>query len=151
MILFPSQGHRTMKNYEFKEHAADIIARAYGDTLEEAFAAAARAMFDIITGGSEIMAVRPYEVKAESIDREGLLVGFLSELIVLHETENVVLDQFQVILDGDHRLTAVCLGEPFDPARHGGGTPVKGVSYYLMEIEEGEPGQPCHVQVLFDV
>jgi SHS2 domain-containing protein len=140
-----------MKNYEFKEHTADIIARAYGNTHEEAFAAAARAMFDIITGGSEIEAVREYEVEAKSIDLEGLLVGFLSELIVLHETENVVLDQFKVTFDSDLRLTAVCLGEPFDPARHGGGTPVKGVSYYLMEIEKGEQGQPCHVQVLFDV
>jgi len=140
-----------MKNYEFKEHTADIIARAYGNTLEEAFAAAAQAMFDIITGGSEIKAVGKYEVKAESIDLEGLLVGFLSELIVLHETESVVLDQFQVVFDGDHRLTAVCLGESFDPARHGGGTPVKGVSYYLMEIEKGDQGCPCHVQVLFDV
>jgi SHS2 domain-containing protein len=140
-----------MIRYEFKEHTADIIARAYGDTLEEAFAAAARAMFDIVTNGSEIKAVNKYEVKAESIDLEGLLVGFLSELIVLHETENVVLEQFQVVLDGDHGLTAVCLGEPFDPARHGGGSPVKGVAYHQMEIEKGDQGRPCHVQVLFDV
>jgi len=140
-----------MKRYEFKEHTADIIARAYGDTLEEAFAAAGRAMFDIITGGSKIRAIDKHEIKVESIDREGLLVGFLSELIVLHETDNVVLDQFQVAFDGDLKLTAVCLGEPFDPARHGGGSPVKGVSYHQMEIEKGGQGHSCHVQVLFDV
>ena len=139
------------KRYEFIEHTADIAIKAYGDTLEEAFATAAGAMFDIITNGSEINAVDKHEIKAESIDREGLLVGFLSELIVLHETENVVLEQFHVVLDGDLKLTAVCLGEPFDPARHGGGSPVKGVSYHMMEIEKGDRGRPCHVQVLFDV
>lgn len=140
-----------MKPYEFKEHTADIIARAYGATLEEAFGNAARAMFDIITGGTEIQAVDQYELKVESIDLEGLLVGFLSQLIVLHETENVVLSQFQVAIDGDRKMTAVCLGETFAPKRHGGGTQVKGVSYHLMEIEKGGEKELCHVQVLFDI
>jgi SHS2 domain-containing protein len=140
-----------MQPYEFKEHTADIIARAYGATIEEAFANAARAMFDIITGGSEIKAVDKHEFTVESIDLEGLLVGFLSQLIVLHETENVVLARFVVSLQDERHLHTVCLGEPFDPTRHGGGSPVKGVSYHMMEIEKGGQGRPCHVQVLFDV
>jgi len=140
-----------MKDYEFKEHTADIIAKAHGHTLEQAFAAAARAMFDIITGGAMIRPLQEYEVTVESIDLEGLLVTFLSDLIVLHETENVVLDQFQVTFDGDTKLTAVCRGEMFDRVRHGDGAHVKGVSYHLMEVVRGEHGQPCHVQVLFDI
>lgn len=140
-----------MKNYEFKEHAADIIARAHGHTLEQAFAAAARAMFDIITGGAMIRPLQEYELTVESIDLEGLLVTFLSELIVLHETENVVLDHFQVTFESDTRMTAVCRGENFDPARHSDGAQVKGVSYHLMEVVRGEHGKPCHVQVLFDI
>ena len=140
-----------MKNYEFKEHTADIIARAHGHTLEQAFAGAARAMFDVITGGAIIRPLQEYELTAESIDLEGLLVTFLSDLIVLHETENVVLDQFQVTFEGDTRLTAVCRGENFDRGRHGDGTPVKGVSYHLMEVVRGEHGKPSHVQVLFDI
>ncbi len=140
-----------MKDYEFKEHTADIIARAHGHTLDQAFAGAARAMFDIITGGAMIRPLQEYELTVKSIDLEGLLVTFLSELIVLHETENVVLDQFQVTLDGDTGLTAICRGENFDRARHGDGTQVKGVSYHLMEVVRGEHGKPCHVQVLFDI
>jgi len=140
-----------MKPYEFKEHTADIIARAYGDTLGEAFAAAARAMFDLITSGAEIRTVEEHKIEVESIDLEGLLVTFLSDLIVLHETENLVFDQFQVTLDGEHRLTAACRGEKFDTKRHGGGTAVKGVSYHLMEIEKSAAQGPCHVQVLFDI
>jgi len=140
-----------MKPYEFKEHTADIIARAYGDTLGEAFAAAARAMFDLIASGAEIRMVEEHKIEVESIDIEGLLVTFLSDLIVLHETENMVFDQFQVTLDGDRKLSAVCRGEKFDPKRHGGGTSVKGVSYHLMEIEKGDNRGPCHVQVLFDI
>jgi SHS2 domain-containing protein len=140
-----------MKPYEFKEHTADIIARAYGDTLEEAFAAVARAMFDLITAGADIQATQEHEFEIESIDLEGLLVTFLSDLIVLHETEDMVFDQFQVTLDGEHRLSAICRGEKFDPRRHGGGTAVKGVSYHLMEIEKSDNQGPYHVQVLFDI
>jgi SHS2 domain-containing protein len=140
-----------MQDYEFKEHTADIIARAHGHTLEQAFGAAARAMFDVITGGAMIRPLQEYEIAVESIDIEGLLVTFLSELIVLHEIENVVLDKFQVTFDGDLKLTALCRGETFDQARHGGGAQVKGVSYHLMEVVRGEHGQPCHVQVLFDI
>ena len=67
-----------MKKYEFIEHTADIAIKAYGDTLEEAFAAAAEAMFDIITAGSEIEADKNISFAVESIDLEGLLVYFLS-------------------------------------------------------------------------
>ncbi len=140
-----------MKLYEFKDHTADIIARAYGRTLEEAFASAAQAMFDVITGGAEIRAVQQYELEVESIDPEGLLVGFLSELIVLHETEGVVLAEFRVEFRDGTSLKAVCGGEPFDPTRHADGTPVKGISYHMMEIENGDGDRPCQVQVLFDV
>jgi len=140
-----------MKPYEFREHTADIIARAYGDTLDEAFAAAARAMFDLITSGAEIRTLDEHQIEVESIDLEGLLVTFLSDLIVLHETENMVYDEFRVTLDGERKLSAFCRGEKFDPKRHGGGTAVKGVSYHLMEIEKSTAQGPCHVQVLFDI
>ncbi len=139
-----------MKPYEFKDHTADIIARAYGATLEEAFGSAARAMFHVITGGAEIGRSQQLEFEVESIDVEGVLVGFLSDLIVLHETENIVLGEFEVTLDGN-RLKAICYGEPFDFGKHGEGTPVKGVSYHMMEIEPGGNGEPAHVQVLFDI
>jgi len=43
-----------MKKYEFIEHTADICIKAHGDTLEEAFASDADAMFDIITARSKI-------------------------------------------------------------------------------------------------
>jgi SHS2 domain-containing protein len=140
-----------MKPYEFRDHTADIIACAHGDTLEQAFANTARAMFDIITGGTEIAGVREYRLEVDSIDVEGLLVSFLSDLIVLHETENVVLNEFEIKLPGENRLVAVCRGEPFDPDKHGEGTPVKGVSYHMLEIKPGGHGKPWQVQVLFDI
>jgi SHS2 domain-containing protein len=140
-----------MKPYEFKDHTADIIARANGATLTDAFAAAAQAMFDVITGGAQIAGELAFEFEVESIDREGLLVGFLSDLIVINETENVVLGKFEIELIDNKHLRATVRGERFNPEKHGEGTQVKGISYHLMEISND-----CHqgtwtVQVLFDV
>jgi len=140
-----------MKPYEFIEHTADVIVKAYGRTLEEAFAHAALGMFDIITTGAAVRSEREISFEVSSIDREGLLVRFLSELIVLHEVEPFVAAAITVTFGEGYSLKAVARGERFDVERHGGGTPVKGVSYHLMEISAGNPGAPCHVQVLFDI
>jgi SHS2 domain-containing protein len=140
-----------MKPYEFIDHTADIIARAHGATLPEAFASAACAMFDVITGGAGITGEHRFDLEVESVDREGLLVGFLSELIVIHETQQVVLGRFEVEFLDNTRLRAVGFGEPFDPEKHGEGTHVKGVSYHMMEIIEHHEERTWTVQVLFDI
>ncbi|MFH1374199.1 MAG: archease [bacterium] len=140
-----------MKRYELIDHTADIAIKAYGATLEEAFACIAGAMFDIITDEATITSLRRIELEVESDDRESLLVAFLSGLIVKHEVESLVLNHFAVTFVGENRLKASAWGEQFDETRHGGGTHVKGVSYHMMEIVDGKGETPCHVQVLFDV
>jgi len=140
-----------MKRYEYIEHTADIVARAYGDSLDEAFAAAAEAMFGVIAGRSIVQATTRVTLQVESIDLPGLLVAFLSELIVINETDSLVLTDFSVRLFDDTHLEASAGAEAFDLGRHGEGMPVKGISYHMLEIETGTPGQPCVVQVLFDV
>jgi SHS2 domain-containing protein len=141
-----------MKRFELIDHTADIAIRAYGDSLPEAFAAAAEALFSLITGESEIAATRQVHLEVSSIDIEGLLVGFLSELLVQFEVQQMVLTDFEVTLADQSHLTAIARGENFDENRHGHGYHVKGVSYHMMEIEENsESGDPSHVQVLFDI
>ena len=140
-----------MRRYEFIDHTADAAVKAYGQNIEEAFASAALAMFDIITGGAEIEPKERTQFAVESIDREGLLVRFLSELIVLHEGEGRVFSDFRVSFEDWFQLTAEMGSEPFDPERHAQGIQVKGVSYYMMEIVDGTPDEPAHVQVLFDI
>ncbi len=140
-----------MKRYELIEHTADIAIRAYGETLEEAFAEAANAMFDLITGGGDIEAREEKAFDIDAIDEEGLLVNFLSHLIVIHEVERLVLKDFVVTFTGNHGLHARAHGERFDPARHGSGVSIKGVSYHMMEITAPKEGTPASVQVLFDV
>jgi SHS2 domain-containing protein len=140
-----------MKLYEFLDHTGDIAIRAHGDNLGAAFGNAARAMFEIITGCREIAATEVVTFEVESVDRPGLLVGFLSELIVRHEVDRLVFGQFDIAITDNHHLQATARGEIFDPDRHGDGTQVKGVSYHMMEIVDGSDGGHSSVTVIFDV
>lgn len=83
------------RDHRFLEHTADIGIRATGETLEDAFAAAAEGLAELLGAwfpgeGEE----RPVEVEAP--DREALLVGWLDELLYLHETGDLVFGGFQV-------------------------------------------------------
>lgn len=139
------------KRYEYFEHTADIGIRAAGVTLSDAFAVVAKAMFDIISDDSFVGSNRAVTIEAESIDTEGLLVDFLSKLIVVHEVENMLFSDFEIRMEKPDMLTAICRGEKFDPQRHRSGHHVKGVSYHMMEINESDDGSGCQIQILFDV
>lgn len=141
-----------MKRHEMFEHTADLGLTAYGANLPEAFAAAGEALFAVITGDSNIASETETMLEVESIDLEGLLVGFLSELLVKFEVEQLVLTDIEVTLHGSTKLTAKARGEKFDETRHGHGHHVKGVSYHLMEIvDNGDSGDESYVKVLLDV
>ena len=140
-----------MKHFEFLEHTADIIVKGTGDTPEEAFEAAAEGMFSVISDINKVEAKDKKEFKVESIDREGLLVAFLSRLIYLHEVDHFVIKQCSVSFQSENMLKAVVRGEKFDDSRHEHGMHVKAVSYHMLEIVNGKSGEPSYVQVLIDV
>ncbi len=140
-----------MKRYESLEHTADMLIRAYGDSLAEAYAASADALFDIITGHAVITPETSTSFEIEGMDAESLLVRFLSELIVRHEVDRVVMGNFEVNLLSGRKLTAVADVEAFSEQRHAGGMHVKAVAYHLLEISGESPLGQSSVQVLFDI
>ncbi len=140
-----------LKSYEFLDHTADIIVKGTGDTLEEAFAAVAEGMFAVITGGAAVVAAETVELEVASIDLPGLLVAFLSELIVCHEVDGLVLAEFEVEFTAKNALRATGRGEKFDRKKHGEGIQVKGASYHMLEINPPRRGCPASARVLFDI
>jgi len=91
------------------------------------------------------------QFEVQAVDTDGMLVGFLSQLIVLHETEDWVFGDFDVQFTKENCLAATARGEKFDFNRHGGGIQVKGVSYHMMKISDATSDQPACAQVLFDI
>jgi len=138
-----------MKRFEFAEHTADIIVRGYGSTLEEAFAATAEGMFAVMTDRSPVSPEQVISLDVESIDREALLITFLSKLILTLEIDGIVLGDLSVQFDGPCTLRAVGRGEKFDREKHGHGIAVKGVSYHMLRVDDTP--DDCKVQVLLDI
>lgn len=138
--------NKNMRKYEFIEHTADIGIKAYGKNLSEAFENAALGMFDIISDTTKIDSVGEYmiELKADNIDQ--LLVDWLSELLYIHETKNVLLTSFNVELD-KNKLRARVYGEKLDKKKHPIKNEIKAVTYHILEVNE----KKGYVQVLFDI
>jgi SHS2 domain-containing protein len=138
-----------MKKYDLIDHTADVGLKAYGKTLSEAFENAAKGMFDIITDKSEIESVGQFNIKLEAPDLKQLLVDWLSELLYIHSSQNLVFGFFK--LDVDEKkpgLSATVFGEKLDISKHKIGNEIKAVTYHMLEVKKKKP---YHVQVLFDI
>ncbi|RME52330.1 archease [Candidatus Woesearchaeota archaeon] len=140
----------TNKPYEFLDHTADVKFRAYGKTLEEAFANAAKALFSVIT---DINNVKPKYIKrvgVKSTRLRSLLYDFLEELVTLQDTEGFLLHDVESLhIDKDHlHLSAALAGDTYqgqyDIACH-----IKAVTYSDMEIKK--EGNTWVVQVVPDI
>jgi SHS2 domain-containing protein len=138
-----------MKKYDLIEHTADVAIKAYGKNLSEAFENAAKGMFDIITDKSEVESTGQYTIELEAPDLEQLLVDWLSELLFLNASQNLVFSFFKVNLDGGNKkLSADVFGERYNISKHKMGVEIKAVTYHMLEVRNKSP---YHVQVLFDI
>lgn len=135
-----------MKRFEELDHTADVGIRAYGRTLDELFENVAAGMFSLITDLDTVKPVGEYEVKIASKDVKSLLFDYLSELLFLHETQKVLLGEF----DAKVRKLAVdsrARGERIDRKRHPLHLAVKAVTYHAMEVDP----KKGVAQVIFDI
>lgn len=132
--------------YERLEHTADVLIKAFGNSIEECFGNAAYAMLDTILDAS---AVEPLKTVRFSIDGDNLydmLYNFLSELLYLFDAEHFVPVEFKISFS-QNTLTCESKGEQYNPVKHDPKTEIKAVTYHKMEIDLNEPS----ITVLFDV
>jgi SHS2 domain-containing protein len=141
--------------YEMLDHTSEAKFRAYGKTLEEAFANAAKAMFAVMINPKEVKGVIQKDISVEiKGDKKALLYDFLEELIILTDSEGFLLHDVEVQINaseegsGKITLTAKCtgdkVGEQYDASGH-----VKAATYDEMIIE-GTP-EGWMIQVVVDV
>lgn len=133
-------------DYELVEHTADTGILVRAPTLPELFERAAAAMFDVM---ADLDTVRPSEtaeaVEVEAIDRETLLVAWLSELLGRAMAAGRIYGAFEIESLDDDRLTGRVWGEPLDVERHGFRTEVKAVTYHHLLVSEDREGWSARV------
>lgn len=133
------------KRYETLSHTADVMIRAFGNSLEECFENAGYAMFDQIADLSKIEPKQSVKFDVEGDEPEQLLVDYLSELLYLFDAEYLLLSEFHITYDGE-MLIVNAKGEKVDKKRHELRKNLKAVSYHAIEVAP-EKG---YVKVLFD-
>lgn len=136
------------KEFEIVDHTADVVIKAYGDSLDQAFANAAKALFSLITELDNVDEVVYRDIELIAPDQESLLVHWLNELIYLFDTENIIFKRFDISQLGDTQLKARSYGEKVDSARHKLKTGVKAATYHMLKVDKTNG---CQVQVLFDI
>ncbi len=140
--------------FEFLDHTADVYIAAYGKDLKEAFANAAKAMFQVMTEISTIEPKIERKIRVEGFDLESLLCSWLEELLYIFNVDLLVFSKFEIkrlekIEEEKFVLEAIAYGEEFDPLKHPRKVEVKAVTYSLMEIID-EPGN-CVVKFVLDI
>ena len=134
-------------SFEELPHTADVKIRARAPTLEALFSEAFNALMQVVYG-KDRKGGHPREITLEADDTETLLADFLSEVLYLSEVDGLVFSRADIRITGG-RLQAVLDGEPFDPARHAGGSEVKGISYSGLSITHDTNGYM--LDIIFDV
>lgn len=131
--------------FEVLEHTADIGFRAWGNTLEELFAAAAEAL---VAMAIEIDTVEPretYFLQAVGDNREELFVNWLNEVLYYLDGRRLAMRTFSVEQLTNTSVRGTARGEPLDPRRHPPKLVIKGVTYHQLRIEKSEKGWECDV------
>jgi SHS2 domain-containing protein len=137
------------KRFEILDHTADIGIIVHGENLKALFENAGEAFFHLITDLRKVRRriEKRIEIGGESLDR--LMVDWLSELLYLHDVENLLFKGFKVEAVGEDGLKAIVKGEPFEEGVHVIKTGVKAVTYHWIEVRQ-EKGR-WRAQIIFDL
>jgi SHS2 domain-containing protein len=123
---------------------ADLAFRAWGQTVEDTFLAAAEATMHAMVEDLATIAPqqqRTFELHDAQLDL--LLLQFLQELLFYKDAQRLLLRVYEVhitALAQGFTLQARAAGEPLDPARHALGADVKGVTLHRLQVVQTPTG-----------
>lgn len=137
------------KPYAVFEHTADVGLHAYGKTLPELFIHAAQGMESLMVAPEQIRPDVSREIAAQGHDDISLLIAWLSELIVLFDTEFLLLRDFTIDEMTPTRVTGRAFGEPYDAQRHDLSSAIKAVTWHEASIEQSDDGYTA--SIIFDI
>lgn len=109
--------------------------RGIGTSLEEAFEQAAVAMTAVITEPAKIETMQKVEISCAEEDIELLLIDWLSSLLYVMDTHNMVFGKFAVSIEKGY-LKGAAWGEKINIKKHQPAVEIKGAAYTALSVEE---------------
>jgi SHS2 domain-containing protein len=112
-----------------------IWARA--DSVDHLFEALGLGLFALMTDLRKVRPSSERAVRAAGEDTTSLAVSFLSELLLLQQTEGFIARDLTVRTIGrpPTALVASAVGETFDPARHAARKEVKAITLHRARVD----------------
>jgi len=119
----------------------DAYIEVQGDTLEQAFEFAAKALVDTMVNVNSVAPIEEEQIVAEGHDLESLLYDWLEAVMLKLIVDKKALSDFEVFIskhDDKYQLKATVKGEQFDVEKHQYKVEIKGVTYHMMKIEQNK-------------
>jgi len=122
-----------------------------GDTLEEAFAQAATAMFGLMVDVKRVRPRRKVSLVCRGNDRAELFIEWLNGLLAMADIRRMAFSRFQVSSLSGNRLEGSAWGESFDPLRHNPKTEVKAATYSMLTVDDDVEGDQFVARCVVDL
>jgi SHS2 domain-containing protein len=122
--------------FKILEHPSDLGIEAHGNSMQEVFRNAARGLVSVVTGTSKIEPRQERTVVLQALDRENLMVRWLTEILYLYDAEKFLTADARFEILKDTLLKANLLGEPYDVSKHELKLDVKAITYHQLKVED---------------
>lgn len=123
-----------LNNYDYFDHEADIGIIGRGDTLENAFIQAARAVFAYMVDLDKVQPQQTIHIEFIEEDPEFALVEWLNALLAEARQAGLVFSQFTLQRKNNHWL-GTAQGEPWRESLERG-TEVKGATLTMLSVKQ---------------
>jgi len=131
-------GH--LKKYRTFDHTADLGIEVYGRTIEELFANASFALYDVMSDIRHTEQREERGIQTGGSDWADLLVNFLRETLYLFNGEGWLVQACRIDSITNYAVKAVVAGEAFDPSRHTVKMEIKAITYHQAAVLETATG-----------
>jgi len=142
------------RGFEFLEHVSDAKFRAWGKTVEEAFASAGEALFGLMVDTGKIKPDLEVKIHVEADSIEWLLFEWLNELLYQFDLEDLVFSDFDLTIrvqeeDDIYMLDGIAYGARIDPVETEIDIHVKAITLHDLAVKSEQEG--ISVEVVVDV
>jgi len=135
--------------WEEFEHGSDVGLRVRGRSLPELFDNAARGMIELMLEPGGVRPRQQRRIEARADDVEGLLVGWLGEVVFAFDADGFSPARARVERLEAGMVEGTLCGEPFDHERHVVRNAIKAVTWHNLKVER--QGELYCVSIVFDV
>ncbi|MBE6486325.1 MAG: archease [Methanosphaera stadtmanae] len=128
-------------NFKYFDTTADIGIEVTSNNITDAFINSALGTMNLITDINKIQTKITKEICIKSEDEYALLYDWITELLILLDSENFIASHYNITIRQDNNyyiLQGNILGDIYDTATYNYKTEVKAITYHEMNIQKEE-------------